>query len=133
MEINQKYMIPKDSIREVIRDGNRVGFEFGLGVPGYHGYPLSMIDDIVVRIAGLEFHNDPMTFTVDGHTYTFREMETMSTIWWEYGDFPTVFVPLDGGIGFGRFELEVGVRLRGSMTRASDYTWVRYTLELNSN
>ena len=121
--LNQKYILDPNMIHEVYDDGNVIGIECSLLICLYHGSPLSMIDHIIARYDGVEFKNDPMKFTVNGHTYTFAEMKTMSTMFWEYGEYAKLFIPVPGGVGLGRHKLEVGIAFNGSVTRPASPAW----------
>lgn len=116
MDINMKYMVDKSKIRNVLsRDGNRLGFEFKLKIPYYRGVALSMVDDLFVTVGEDHFPKERLTFTVDGHTYTWPQIETVTTFRWEYGQEATVFVPLEFGIFSVRpTKVEIGCAIRMS-------------------
>lgn len=116
MDINMKYMIDPADIRNVLApDGNRLGFEVKLKIPYYRGVALSMVDELYVKVGEDEFPKETLIFTVDGHSYTWPQMETVSTLRWEYGQKATVFVPLEFGIFSGRPQkVEVGCAIRMS-------------------
>ena len=65
-----------------------------------------------------------MTLTVEGHTYTFEEMKTMSTLYWEFGEYVTLFIPVPGGVGLGQHRLEVYVAFNGAGSRPVSETGV---------
>jgi hypothetical protein len=99
MDINGKYLIDPADIRTVVdADGNRIGFEFTTLIPYYRGVALSMVDEIRVKLGNAEFPKEMLRFTVDGHTYAWPQIETVTTLRWEYGQKATVFVPLEGGL-----------------------------------
>ena len=131
--LNQKYMMPPERIREVYDDGNVIGIEASLLIPLYHGSPLSMIDTITARYDGVEFVNDPMKFTVNGHTYTFAEMKTMSTLYWEYGEYAQLFIPIPGGVGLGVHKLEVGFLFNSGVAGMRFPSWVSATINFIEN
>jgi hypothetical protein len=116
MDINQKYLIDIKEIRNVVtKDGNRPGFEFQMKIPYYRGVALSMIDDLYVKVGEDTFPRETLVFTVDGHSYTWPQIETVTTFRWEYGQKATVFVPLEFGIFSGRpTKVEVGCTIRMS-------------------
>lgn len=116
MDINQKYLVEKKDIRNVITaDGNRAGFEFQMKIPYYRGVALSMIDDLYVKVGEDKFPKERLTFTVDGHTYTWPQIETVTSFRWEYGKKATIFVPLEFGIFSGRpARVEIGCAIRMS-------------------
>lgn len=131
--LNQKYMLPEDKIHEVYDDGNVIGIECSILLPAYHGYPLSMIDHIVARYDQAEFINDPMTLTVGGHTYTFKQMKTMSTIFWEYGEYAKLFIPIPGGVGLGVHKLQVGIAINGGIARPASPGWATAIINFIEN
>lgn len=116
MDINQKYLVEKDDIRNVINeDGNRPGFEIQMKIPYYRGVALSMIDDLYVKVGEDTFPKESLIFTVDGHSYTWPQIETVTSFRWEYGQKATIFVPLEFGIFSGRMtKVEIGCSIRMS-------------------
>ena len=127
-----KYLVDKKKIRNVLSaDGNRLGFEFKMKIPYYRGVALSMIDDLYVKVGEDLFPKETLTFTVDGHTYTWPQIETVTTFRWEYGQEATVFVPLEFGIFSGRASrLEIGCAIRMSyMGRKARPCVVTYMVE----
>lgn len=116
MDINQKYMLSPEDIKNVVsKDGNRIGVELKMLIPYYRGVALSMIDDLYVKINGLEFPKERLTFSLDGFTYRWPQIETVTTFRWEYGEKATVFVPLENGIEVTPKNIvEVGCAIRMS-------------------
>jgi hypothetical protein len=110
----EKYMFPKESIKNVIKDGAAIGFEFKVGIPYYRGVMLSMIDTVWVKYDDTLFTQDQLTFTVGGTTHNFEDMATMTTLRWEFGEMATVFVPLKGGFDLGNHRVEVSIAIRMS-------------------
>ena len=132
MDINMKYLIDTASIRNVLsEDGNRLGFEFKMKIPYYRGVALSMVDDLYVKVGEDLFPKERLVFTVDGHSYTWPQIETVTTFRWEYGQEATVFVPLEFGIFSGRpTRMEVGCAIRMSyMGRRARPCVVSYTVD----
>jgi hypothetical protein len=108
----EKYMIEPESIKNVIVDKVPVGFEFETKIPYYRGVSLSCVDNIEVWFNDYKIPSDKLTFTVDGHTYTLKEMETIATLRWEFGEKAKVFCPMDGGIGMGVHDIKVTIWIR---------------------
>ncbi len=99
MDINQKYLLDPADVKNIVtKDGNRPGFVFKMHIPYYRGVALSQIDDLYVKVGGQLFTKEQLKFTIDGFTYTWPMIETVTTMRWEYGTKAEVFVPLDGGI-----------------------------------
>lgn len=130
----EKYMFPKESVKNVIKDGAAIGFELQVGIPYYRGVMLSMIDTLTVKYDEIIFTQDQLTFTVGGMTHMFDEMATMTTLRWEFGEMATVFVPLKGGFDLGIHRVEVSVAIRMSYgMRTPRLTSAVQFVELTSN
>lgn len=116
MDINQKYLLDKADVKNVVLgNGNRPGFIFKMVIPYYRGVALSMIDDLYVRVNGQSFEKEKLIFIVDGFQYTWPMIETVTTFRWEYGQKAVVYVPMEGGITVTPVvHLEVGCAIRMS-------------------
>lgn len=126
--MNEKYMLPKESIKNIVVDGLGVGIEFKVGIPYYRGVMLSMIDRIIVKYDDLEIPQEQLKFTTGDCTYSMQEMETITTLRWEFGEFAKVSFPFKGGFELGTHKLEVSVAIRMSygMRIPVAYTAVQY-------
>lgn len=109
-----KYMVLREDIQSVVENGVGKGFEVKMRIPYYRGVCLSLVEDIQVKFNNRLFTRDELTFSVGGEVFTFKEMATMTTIRWEFGEKATVFVPLAGGIPLGMHRIEVSVTIRVS-------------------
>jgi hypothetical protein len=116
MEINQKYMLDKADVKNVVlKNGNRPGFILKMQIPYYRGVALSMVDDLFVKVNGQLFEKEQLVFSVDGFDYTWPMIETVTTLRWEYGTKATIYVPLDGGLTVTPVNrIEVGCAIRMS-------------------
>ena len=113
--------------KNVEKDGAIIGYEMQTHITYYRGIPLSMINFIKVIVDGEEVPAEDIRFTSDNiDWFTLKEMETVATIKWEYGQPATVRVLKDGGLTKGTHEVKlivctrtayIPVPLEGSMTR----------------
>ncbi len=110
----EKYMVLKEDIQSVVVNGVGTGFTVKLRIPYYRGVCLSLVEDIQVKFNGRLFPKESLTFSVEGGTFSFAEMATMTQHRWEFGEKATVFVPLAGGIPLGMHRVEVTVAIRVS-------------------
>lgn len=109
-----KYMICENTVRNVRRDRQAVGFEFGARLPYYRGLGLSMIEDVGVTVDGEKIARGDVRVTVAGRTYTLDEMETVYDAVWNFGDVVTVTALRSGGLTPGEHRLELTEQLRVS-------------------
>ena len=117
----------KDSCKNVVEDGKVIGFEMQTHITYYRAIPLSMINHLKVAVDGMEVPAEDIRFTPDHiDWFTQKEMETVSTIKWEYGVPGTVRVLKEGGLSKGSHEVTltvctrtayIPVPLEGVMTR----------------
>ena len=109
-----KYMICEETVRNVRRGNETVGFEFGARLPYYRGLGLSMIEDVAVTIDGEKIARGDVRVTVAGRTYTLDEMETVYDATWNFGEVVTVTALKPGGLKPGEHRLELMEQLRVS-------------------
>jgi hypothetical protein len=121
----EKYMADRNDIQTVISNGIGTGFVVKTRIPYYRGVSLSLVEDVQVKFDNRLFTREELTFSVGGETYNFREMETMASLRWEYGEKAEIFVPLKGGFPLGSHRVEITIAIRVSyMGGARPYTVV---------
>lgn len=113
--------------KNVTENGKVIGYEMQTHITYYRGIPLSMINFLAVEVDGVPVSTENIRFTPDYiDWFTLKEMETVSTIKWEYGVPGTVRVLQDGGLSKGTHQVHltvctrtayIPVPLEGNMTR----------------
>jgi hypothetical protein len=126
----EKYVLCKDSLRNVSEDGKATGFSFQIRIPYYRGVDLCLVEDLKVNVDGVEYGRDALKFTVSGGTFTLDEMETVTFFRWEFGEKATVTVEKPGGLAAGDHKVEAYILLRISYLPFRGYTKVWADLRL---
>ena len=113
--------------KNVVEDGKVIGYEMQTYITYYRGIPLSMINYLAVEVDGVKVAPENIRFTPDHiDWFTLKEMETVGTIKWEYGEPGTVRVLQDGGLSKGTHQVTltvctrtayIPIPLEGTMTR----------------
>lgn len=113
--------------KNVVEDGKVIGYEMQTYITYYRGIPLSMINYLAVEVDGVKVDPENIRFTPDHiDWFTLKEMETVGTIKWEYGEPGTVRVLQDGGLSKGTHQVSltvctrtayIPIPLEGTMTR----------------
>ena len=113
--------------KNVVEDGKVIGYEMQTYITYYRGIPLSMINYLAVEVDGVKVDPENIRFTPDHiDWFTLKEMETVGTIKWEYGETGTVRVLQDGGLSKGTHQVTltvctrtayIPIPLEGTMTR----------------
>lgn len=94
-------------------DGNTLGFEMKTRITYYRGIPCSMIHCIEVEVDGQQIAEEDILFSPDQKEFfTVKELTTLTTYKWEYGEEAIVRVKKQGGLETGEHEvtLKTGVR-----------------------
>lgn len=103
----------KGSCKNTVVDGQTVGFELETYITYYRAIPLSMVDDIQVKVDGEQVERQAITCSPNGQDwFTLDEMETVTTYKWEY-DIPLkVRVAKESGLSAGEHDVEMTVVTR---------------------
>ena len=103
----------KDSFKNRVVDGQTVGFELETFITYYRAIPLSMVDDIQVKVDGVEVPREAISCSPNGEDYfTLDEMETVTTYKWEYDVPLKVRVAQERGVPAGEHDVELTVITR---------------------
>ena len=78
----------ENTCKNVETNGIISGFELQTYITYYRAIPLSMVNDIRVKVDGEEIPRETIRCTVDGGEYWFTldEMKTVTTHKWEFGE-----------------------------------------------
>ena len=104
-----KHIIYPNSLHN-LKDGS--GFALGVRLPYYRGQPLSVVEDIAVKIDGEAVPREQVRFSVRGKTWTLDQLEENTAERWEFGEVAEVSVLQPQGLASGQHEVAVGVQLR---------------------
>jgi Domain of unknown function (DUF6379) len=108
------YVLSDGGFKNVEKDEKIIGYELRTRITYYRGIPLSMIEDIQLKVDGVEVAREKIRFSPDGETFfTLDEMWTVTSYKWEYGQEGVIFVVQDGGLPEGKHEITLtqGVRV----------------------
>lgn len=107
-----KHMICTEGFRNVIQDGDIIGFTLLARLPYYRGLGLSMIESIDISVDGQVVPREAIRFSVRGRTWTLDAMETCYDDRWNFGEKAQITVLQPGGLTEGEHRLELAERLR---------------------
>lgn len=103
----------KDSLKNTVVEGETVGFELETFITYYRAIPLSMVDDIQVKVDGEQVARETITCSPNGQDwFTLDEMETVTTYKWEYDVPLKIRMAKEGGLSSGEHEVELTVITR---------------------
>lgn len=103
----EKYLIVQDSLKNIVRNGETIGFELKVNLDYYHGIFLSLLNGFEITVNGDIYTNKDMTFTVHDNTYEIEELQFVRNDRWEFTEPATLMVKKTGGLNKGTHTIEV--------------------------
>ncbi|OGO25990.1 MAG: hypothetical protein A2136_08730 [Chloroflexi bacterium RBG_16_54_11] len=97
----EPYVISDDGFENVIKNGEIIGYQLKTRIAYYRGVPLSMVDKIELVVDDEPVAIEKIHFTVADETFTLKEMETVTSTKWEFGQQATISVNHPGGLNPG--------------------------------
>ena len=100
------FLVRKDSLQNVCKDGEIVGFKFAVQLANYRGIYLSLVNGFYVNMDGVEYDQDDLTLEVNGQPP--RTMAELAKAVWEHWDLQDeafVNVRKPGGLEKGAHKL----------------------------
>lgn len=103
-----QYLVKKDSLQNVVKDGKVTGFKFGVKIADYRGCFLSLHNGYYVEMDGVEYPREKQRFEINGKPpRTFDELKECCWEHWDYDDFGYVYVEKEGGLAPGKHTLRL--------------------------
>ncbi|MDR1532181.1 MAG: DUF6379 domain-containing protein [Clostridiales bacterium] len=104
----ESFMVKKDSLKNVVKDGFVIGFKFDVRIAEYRGCFLSLHNGYYINIDGTEYPRGLQRFEINGKAP--RDFDEIAKcVWehWDYDDPGTVYVQAPGGLAPGRHRVGV--------------------------
>jgi hypothetical protein len=101
----EPYVISDDGFENVVKDGKVIGYQLKTRIAYYRGVPLAMVDKVELVVDDVPVPAEKIRFTVGNETFTLKEMETVTSAKWEFGQQATIFVDQPGGLSKGGHKL----------------------------
>jgi hypothetical protein len=101
----EPYVISDDGFENVVQDGKIIGYQLKTRIAYYRGVPLSMVDKIELVVDDRPVESEKIRFTVGNETFPLKEMETVTSTKWEFGQQATLFVDQPGGLSKGEHKI----------------------------
>ena len=100
------FLIRKDSLKNVTRDGKTVGFCFGVRIADYRGCFLSLHNGYYISVDGVEYPRELQRFGINGKApRTFEEIKKCCWEYWDFDDEGMVYVEKEGGLTPGVYRV----------------------------
>jgi len=107
-----KYMIVDEEFKNVLKDGEVIGFQLGLRLPYYRGVVLSLVGETDLTVDGEVYSPEQITVTLRGSTYPLTELENEPDVKWEFGETGILTMIKPGGLQPGEHQVELGQHMK---------------------
>lgn len=100
------YLIRADSLRNVTKDGEVIGFSLAVRHANYRGVFLSLHTGYYLNVDGVDYPREVQSFEINGKPpRTFDEIK--SAVWehWDFDDEAILHIALPGGLAPGEHEV----------------------------
>ena len=109
----ERYLICEEGFRNFRNDVGAVeGFELKIKIPYYRGVPLSLVEYIKVAVNGVPYEMEKIRFTVESGSFMMKEMETVYSKRWQFGEKATLRVYQPGGLIHFDQDVELWIKVR---------------------
>jgi len=101
------YMVVGEEFKNVVRNGQVVGYQFGLRIPFYSSVVLSMVGNTELKVDGKTVPDEQMAVTLRGQTFPKPIFADEPEVKWEFGEIGIVTVDSPGGLQAGQHTIDV--------------------------
>lgn len=105
-------VICDDSLSNLYANGNRIGFTFDVRLGYYRGHWISCIDELRVKIDGIEIPQEAIRFGLKGKEFSIPQLGNCRTEFWPLLEPARITVLKQGGLAEGRHSIELDLMLR---------------------
>jgi hypothetical protein len=103
-----QYLIRKDSLQNIVKDGKVTGFKFAVRIADYRGAFLSLHNGYYIKCDDAEYPRSRQKFEINGKPpRSFDEIKACCWEHWDYDDEGIVYVEKAGGLSPGKHTLGI--------------------------
>ncbi len=106
--------IQMKGFRNVVQDGQAVGFQVRVRCPYYRGIWLSLLEKAELAVNGETFPPEKVRWTINGENFTSPQLAVQSQKRWLFEEPVTLTVDKPGGLVPGLHDVEVSISWRWS-------------------
>lgn len=106
------YMIVGEEFRNVVENGEVIGFQIGMRLPYYRGIVLSLVGKTDLTVDGEAIPREAISVTVGGKTFALTDLENEPVAKWEFGEVGILTVKKNGGLRPGQHTVTLRQHLK---------------------
>jgi hypothetical protein len=114
----ERILLPNNILKnvDINKDGKVDGYQFDIANPFYTAESIASVNDVKIKVDQEDIPSEKIKLIVRGQQIKMEDAKTMNEVWWGFGEVISVFIEKNGGIIKGKYELDVILRMRTTIT-----------------
>ena len=112
MRMNFVDVVVDNSLKHVVFNEKKMGYQFDIRLSYYRGQFLSTIDEFVIKVDGQVVPNETIKFCINGKEFSPVEFDKCYTEFWQIIEPATIRVWQPGGLSDGEHDIDVTLFFR---------------------
>jgi hypothetical protein len=120
LRLNFVDVVCDDSLKNFWANGKKIGYQFDVRLSYYRGHFLSTIDEIGVKVDGVDVPAENISLCLDGKEYGVAELHDLVNVFWPIIEPATIKVFQPGGLSEGEHDVDFTLYFRSPYMALSE-------------
>ena len=120
LRLNFVDVVCDDSLKNFWANGKKIGYQFDVRLSYYRGHFLSTIDEIGVKVDGVDVPTENISLCLDGKEYGVAELHDLVNVFWPIIEPATIKVFQPGGLSEGEHDVDCTLYFRSPYMALSE-------------
>lgn len=120
LRLNFVDVVCDDSLKNFWANGKKIGYQFDVRLSYYRGHFLSTIDEIGVKVDGVDVPTENISLCLDGKEYGVAELHDLVNVFWPIIEPATIKVFQPGGLSEGEHDVDFTLYFRSPYMALSE-------------
>ena len=120
LRLNFVDVVCDNSLKNFWANGKKIGYQFDVRLSYYRGHFLSTIDEIGVKVDGVDVPTENISLCLDGKEYGVAELHDLVNVFWPIIEPATIKVFQPGGLSEGKHDVDFTLYFRSPYKALSE-------------
>ena len=120
LRLNFVDVVCDDSLKNFWANGKKIGYQFDVRLSYYRGHFLSTIDEIGVKVDGVDVPTENISLCLDGKEYGVAELHDLVNVFWPIIEPATIKVFQPCGLSEGEHDVDFTLYFRSPYMALSE-------------
>ena len=120
LRLNFVDVVCDNSLKNFWANGRKIGYQFDVRLSYYRGHFLSTIDEIGVKVDGVDVPTENISLCLDGKEYGVAELHDLVNVFWPIIEPATIKVFQPGGLSEGKHDVDFTLYFRSPYMALSE-------------